>query len=341
MLSSSLSRTAAGVTRSPLGAKTVAPVPYETAKKLYDKLVKEKTAKGYTPGESGTPYQQTDKAERATGIVPQLLNAVEESEVDSLLADDAWWMQEKFDGRRTLIRRDGDQIVGVNRLGLVIDLPEPIVKGVRQFDTAGTCLLDGEAMGDVFIAFDLLQEANLDLRPRAYHQRYAHLIDLVDTTASDAVRYAQTAVGVEAKQAMLGRLRGAEKEGVVFKQKDAPYVPGRPNAGGPQLKLKFYATASCLVAGANGSKRSVRLELIDAAAGGSRKRIGVGNVTIPGNQATPAKGEVIEVRYLYAYPGGSLYQPVYLGTREDVAADACTTAQLKFKAAAADDQDAA
>jgi len=38
------------------------------------------------------------------------------------------------------------------------------------------------------------------------------------------------------------------------------------------------------------------------------------------------------VRYLYAYPGGSLYQPVYLGKRDDIDADACIIRQLKFKA---------
>src|SRR5437879_11578584 len=43
------------------GTKTQAPVSYEEAKRIFDKLVNEKTAKGYTPGEDGTPYQHTDK----------------------------------------------------------------------------------------------------------------------------------------------------------------------------------------------------------------------------------------------------------------------------------------
>ena len=37
------------------GTKTNTPVSYDEAKRIYDKLVAEKTAKGYTPGESGTP----------------------------------------------------------------------------------------------------------------------------------------------------------------------------------------------------------------------------------------------------------------------------------------------
>src|SRR5664279_248962 len=56
------------------GTKTNVPVDYDNAKRIFDKLVKEKTAKGYTPGEDGTPYQTPDTVERFTGILPQLLN---------------------------------------------------------------------------------------------------------------------------------------------------------------------------------------------------------------------------------------------------------------------------
>ena len=41
---------------------------------------------------------------------------------------------------------------------------------------------------------------------------------------------------------------------------------------------------------------------------------------------------MVEAKYLYAYPGGSLYQPGYLGKREDIEPAACTVSQLKFKA---------
>jgi bifunctional non-homologous end joining protein LigD len=112
----------------------------------------------------------------------------------------------------------------------------------------------------------------------------------------------------------------------VFKHRHAPYTPGRPATGGAQLKHKFCATASCIVAGVNGSKRSVKLQLIDRG-----RLIPVGSVTIPTNYLIPKAGQIIEVRYLYAYPGGSLFQPVYLGLRDDVGTTACTVGQLKFK----------
>ena len=75
--------------------------------------------------------------------------------------------------------------------------PGPIV----TMYTCGITPYDATHLGHAatYIAFDLLLEANLILRPHPYHQRYAHLVDLVDTTASDAIRYAETAVGTEAK----------------------------------------------------------------------------------------------------------------------------------------------
>src|SRR3954451_22300950 len=46
------------------GTKTNSPVDYDEAKRIFDKLVREKKAKGYTEGPSGTPYEHTDKAGR-------------------------------------------------------------------------------------------------------------------------------------------------------------------------------------------------------------------------------------------------------------------------------------
>ena len=57
-----------------------------------------------------------------------------------------------------------------------------------------------------------------------------------------------------------------------------------------------------------------------------------GNVTIPANQPLPQPADVVEVRYLYAFPeSGVLFQPVCLGIRIDMTAAECGTSQLKFK----------
>jgi bifunctional non-homologous end joining protein LigD len=285
--------------------------------------VREKTAKGYSPGEDGTPYQETSKEERCTGIPPQLLNPIDEDEAQKLLADSAWWAQEKLDGKRVLIRRKGEEITGINRQGLIIALPDSIVAHARTIGSQHW-IMDGEAMGESVVTFDLLESACVNIRSEPYGKRLKLLAQIVGS--GGAIRIIETATTSRAKAAMRRKLKEQKREGIVLKLHAAPYTSGRPNSGGNQLKLKFYATASCIVAGANGSKRSVALELFD---GG--RPIGIGNVTIPANHKIPVSGDVVEVRYLYAYPGGSLYQPVYLGKREDIEPAACRVKQLKFK----------
>jgi bifunctional non-homologous end joining protein LigD len=307
------------------GAKTISPVDYAEAKKILDKLVKEKTAKGYTPGEDGTPYQDTPREDRSTGILPQLLNPTDDDEAMALLADPAWWTQEKLDGKRVLLRRKADEITGINRQGLAIALPEPIVAYARTLGSQHW-IMDGEAVGVLLVVFDLLESACGNLRGDPYRNRMKLLGEIVGTTGTGAIRLIETATVRKAKSAMYRGLKDQKREGIVFKHHNAPYTPGRPNSGGGQLKLKFCATASVIVAGNNGSKRSVALELFE-----DGRRIAIGNVTIPSNHKIPQSGDVVEVRYLYAYPGGSLYQPVYLGKRDDIEPAACTIRQLKFK----------
>ena len=44
-------------------------------------------------------------------------------------------------------------------------------------------------------------------------------------------------------------------------------------------------------------------------------------------------GQVVEVRFLYAFrESNALYQPVYLGPRQDIEVHECVLSQLKYKA---------
>ena len=87
------------------GTKTSTPVNYDAAQMIFDKLVREKKAKGYTEGVQGTPYQHADK--QVSGLLPQLLNAIDEVEASRLISDPGWAMQEKLDGRRLILRKIG------------------------------------------------------------------------------------------------------------------------------------------------------------------------------------------------------------------------------------------
>jgi bifunctional non-homologous end joining protein LigD len=306
------------------GTKTNVPVDLERARKIFDQLLREKTAKGYTPGESGTPYQHTEHADRSTRLVPMLLNPIDAEELEPLLTSKEWCLQEKFDGRRVLIQKSGGTITGVNRRGLAIGLPERLMTDVAQLPE--DLILDGESIGVHFHAFDLLELKGLDLRTKPLIERLSSLVNLLGPLRAPSIQPVNTAYGEEYKRRLLAELRSNGREGVVFKRIDAPYTPGRPNSGGAALKHKFTATLSAVVERLN-AQHSVALKLR-----GQRGWQSAGNVTIPANQPLPQAGDVVEVRYLYAFPdSGVLFQPVCLGIRTDITAAECGTRQLKFK----------
>jgi bifunctional non-homologous end joining protein LigD len=306
------------------GTKTQAPVGYDQAKRIYDKLIAEKTAKGYTPGEDGTPYQHTDREREVTGILPQLLNPIEDREVQRFIYDPAFCAQEKFDGKRILIRKEDAAIDGINRRGLTCGIPSVLVNEIRQIP--GNCVIDGESIGEVFFAFDILTLHGRDLRSQPYRDRLFALNQVISPDFG-FLKLADTALDLAEKAELLEKLRRENREGVVFKNLAAAYVAGRPASGGDNLKLKFYATGSFIVNRVN-ARRSVSLVLFDG-----HKVVPAGNVTIPPNHKIPDIGSIVEVRYLYAFrESGCIYQPIYLGRREDITAEECTVLQLKYKA---------
>ncbi|MDM8559565.1 RNA ligase family protein [Candidatus Parabeggiatoa sp. HSG14] len=301
------------------GTKTQTSVDYAKAKKIYDKLVKDKTSKGYMPGEEGSQYVHTDTDMRETGVQCQLLNFVEESVALQLINDKNWWAQEKHDGKRMLIHKT-DSITAINRKGLSIGAPDTILNSAGQVDQA--YLVDGEAVGEQLFAFDLLEIDNTDIRTAPYSKRLLHLKKL---GFNGSIIVTETAKTKKEKQQLYDRLKVSGMEGIVFKKSSAPYTAGRPNSGGNQIKFKFYATASVIVTSIN-QKRSVAVAVI-----ADKKQVNVGNVTIPPNKEVPVVDSIIEVRYLYAYKGGNLYQPTYLGVRDDISFEDCLISQLKYK----------
>ena len=311
------------------GTKTSTPVSYDEAKQIFDKLVAEKKAKGYTPGKNGTPYQHTDKEQETTGIHCQLLNPVDGDELDDLLQNLNYWMQEKFDGRRLLIKKEGESITGINRLGLTVGLPKRLIDSALELNA--DFIMDGEAIGECLHAFDLLSYNGADLRSSVYRDRYLQLMDLIGSHMQPSIRLVKTMFLPSQKEIMFDQLKAANKEGVVFKRFDATYTAGRPSTGGSQFKFKFCETASFIIGKVN-QKRSVSLTLFDG-----DSVVPAGNVTIPPNHDIPSIGAVVEVKYLHAFKeSGSIYQPVYLGVREDIRAEECTVNQLKYKAESAE-----
>lgn len=314
------------------GTKTATPLEYEAARALYDKVLKGQLREGYTPTEGGEAYQDTQREPRSTGVVPQLLNPVDDLQAEGWITDPGAVAQEKYDGERRPIHKKAGVVQGINLSGLTVALPVSLEAAAQSFGQKDW-LIDTEDMGDHVWVFDLLEFNGEDLRPLPQAKRLEKLTALFADhpafqEATSPFRLAPTARTLEEKRALVAHVRAKKGEGVVFKKSDAPYTPGRPNSGGTQVKLKFFEAATVRVVQGRGTRRSVAFEGQNT----DGSWVPLGNVTIPPNKAIPAPGTLIEVRYLYAYPGGSLYQPTYLKPRTDVGPEACRLGQLKYKA---------
>ena len=80
-------------------------------------------------------------------------------------------------------------------------------------------------------------------------------------------------------------------------------------------------------------KRSVAVHAFDA----KGEEVALGNVTVPLNYVMPKAGDVVQVRYLYAYRDGCVYQPQFEGVRDDKKAAECLMTQLKYKGEGAEE----
>ncbi len=259
--------------------------------------------------------------------MPQLLNECSEEDLEKYLTDNNWCAQEKFDGQNRLLFTGKKGAQAANRKGLVIGLDNNREKDLQSFPEG--YIFNGEDMGRIVYLFDLIGEKQRSL---PYKRRFEALETLITDykLPGRPFRVVYTAWDTEDKRELLKTLRDNKKEGIVFKDIRASYTPGRPASGGTQVKFKFYDTCSCVVTGVNKTKRSISLGLYDKA-GVNTQLIEVGNCTVYPNQDIPKVRDVVEVKYLYAYEGGSLYQPVLIGPRTDIDLPECKISQLKYK----------
>lgn len=188
--------------------------------------------------------------------------------------------------------------------------------------------MDAEIVGDHLYVFDLLEEDGADLRHLPYSARKARL-DLLESSFGPNIHVVKDAYTLAEKQSLLALVKTAGQEGIVFKRLNAPYEAGRPSSGGNQLKFKLVEDATVKVLNVKSDRRSVEMGV--KVSPDDENFTPIGAVTIPPNHNIPPVGALVDVKYLYAYEGGSLFQPVYKGPRTDLDDTAANAGQLKFK----------
>lgn len=284
--------------------KTPAPVPMAKAQAVYDKLIKEKKAKGYVAGEDAPAFSQTEGAVD-TGIRPMLLTPATEDDLQQFIEDDAWVGQEKLNGKRIMLKIENGKVTGVNRRGLECPIPEVISESLKTFESKA--VLDGELIGDVYHAFDLLELVG-DWRATRFGKRHDALLE--HFAGLKNVRLVPRVFGMVEKTFLASDLRIRRKEGVVFKLLGGCYEPGRREnlKKAIAVKIKFYAEIAARVLGWHKAKKSIEVGAYDPE---TKKMVSIGWVTVPAKYEDQIKGGVggmVRVRYLYATPGKQLYQ---------------------------------
>lgn len=307
------------------GTKTRLPIGQMAAKAIYDKLVKEKMAEDYRPGDLNGAMVAPPSVETGE-FSSQLLNPIKENEVEFYLSSPGWGMQEKHDGQnRILGHTAGMSPFGLNRKGEVVALAAELDKAMATLGCkSGRVVMPSEDMGGYAWVHDLIF-CGQDCSHLAYQDRYVILKGIANDFP-EALKLSPLWTDVQQKQERYEFLKDNGAEGVVFKRLGAPYTPGRPASGGDMLKDKFWKSATFIVAKIN-QKNSVGMSLLDA----DGEVVKMGNVTVPPNYTMPAVGALIEVKYLYRLEGGKIYQPVYKGVRTDIEISDCTMNQLAKK----------
>jgi bifunctional non-homologous end joining protein LigD len=313
----------------------VSDTTYEDAKRVYDRLLREKTGKGYqiaqattngdTPISVGLPA-----CKEHSGHIPELLTPIEEPEALRLADDISWWFQQKFDGRRLAVQKSEGKYSGINKLGQIIRIDARLAESLDRVQ-AEDFLADGEITDSHFYIWDLLSVNGTDLRIQPYEIRYVRLTQHF-RGVRDMLRVCETAMTTKAKRDFVKKMHIANAEGFVCKNRYASCAAGRT---GQHFKCKFVATASFIVGPkpdkkADDGHRSVAVYLLD----GNQPRF-MGTVGVPDRYPLPRVEQIVEVRYLYCHPGpeGKLIQAKYFGkVRDDIELAECSVSQLKVKA---------
>jgi bifunctional non-homologous end joining protein LigD len=319
------------------GAKAIK-VALAVAQKKYDSLVREKTNKGYQPitaevkpAAVATPVGEGSgsKAPRArakVGHAAQLLQPIDDDELEAFLANDKMIAQQKLDGMRVLAHISDGEILVTNRDGQRTDKVDKRAFAGLEYLPHGT-IVDGELMGDGYWLFDILQLADEDVRDRGYLDRWGLLDGELEPALTGDVRVVPIASGKAAKKKLHDKLRKAGAEGLVFKQRDAPYTAGR---GTTQRKHKFVRSADVVIIENAGNAYLMAVYDGKSLFECGKVFSGTSNTSRKSLDAALGSGKkpVCEVRYLYATDDHQLYQPVFVRERDDKKAKECVRAQL-------------
>ena len=200
----------------------------------------------------------------AEPVVPQLARSAKD-----LPTGDGWCYEPKWDGFRTIVFRDGDDVRLQSRGGKPMNryFPEVVehvaelgperlvldgeliiaVEGVQEFDLLSQRIHPAASRVErlasetpaALVAFDLLAEGDEPLLELPYRARRERLVAAVGGGEGPVALTPVTDDAHAARTWLTG-----QSEGVIAKEADAPYRPGERTG---MVKVKRIRTADCVV----------------------------------------------------------------------------------------------
>lgn len=303
------------------GTKTASPLAMSDAKKIFDKLVAKKMSEGYASDSHGAPFTQNPDAGRISGWRPALLSVANDSALESLLRSPYHAASEKMDGERRAVEVQANGIRGMNRKGLYVPAPAHWEGALMQLPS-GT-LVDAEHVDSNLHIFDCVRFGSEDLTSQPYEDRVRIIRNAISFVArsNSGVSVLDAFTNPDDKRALLDKVKRSNGEGLVFRHIKDSYQAGITEGS---IKYKLYESSTCIVSMVNSGVHSVGLSMYNSA--GVLEF--VGNVTLPPSVNAKA-GDLLDVRYMHRFAGGSLYQPVYQRHRTDLEESSATLTQIK------------
>jgi len=245
-----------------------------------------------------------------------------------LLVDDRFCCQQKVDGERALVLVDAGKVTVLNRTGSTSRCATQQIRQVFARLHQGSWCFDGEILDGTLWLFDMPEAAGLVDCATPFGLRFGVLAEMFDRVlaGSDAVRLLPVARTTSEKVALRDKVRRANGEGLVLKDVDAPYLPGKRSRY--LYKDKHWHEADCVVTAVgvgwskhtNSTKANMELSVFRGSTLVKVCECGDGGLVVK-------VGDVVEVRYL-TWSGSSLIQPTLPRRRMDKAPEECTWDQL-------------
>jgi bifunctional non-homologous end joining protein LigD len=275
--------------------------------------------------------------------------------VEQYINDPEWVFEQKLDGTRCLavvtsthvrfLQRSGKELThaaAALHFEKIREGLKPIQDRLRDGDEV---VLDGEIMFDVgrYYVYDLpfanIGPGKINPFPGGLisglgnnwsgRVMWLELLFAYLVPENDVVKTVNTAFTALDKARLFKRVTDSNGEGVVAKNVNGIYQPGKRVKD--ILKFKLIKTVDCVVTkstrGRNEAGRETGAFYIAVYDEATGQRVPLGSTSAIGKEDAK-EGDVIEVAYLSYAKGGSLVQPRMLKIRTDKRAEECFTDQL-------------